>query len=150
MIRRKAPQPPKRPLMRSFTAAAALAVFGLLSGCSFDTVADRINPYRIDVRQGNYVDQAMVSQLKRGMTPEQVRFVLGTPLVVDMFRENRWDYVYLFQPGRGEPERRVISVFFDAGLLDRLEGDVVAGDGVAAAPEGRSRVIEIPAPEAKK
>jgi len=136
--------------MRTFTAAAALAVFGLLSGCSFNTVTDRINPYRIDVRQGNYVDQTMVSQLKRGMTPEQVRFVLGTPLVVDMFRENRWDYVYLFRPGRGEPERRVISVFFDNGVLDRLEGDVVAGDGAVAAPEGRSRVIEIPAPEGRK
>lgn len=136
--------------MRSFTVAATLAVIGLLSGCSFDTVTDRINPYRIDVRQGNYVDQAMVSQLKRGMTPEQVRFVLGTPLVVDMFREDRWDYIYLFQPGRGQPERRVISVFFDNGVLDRLEGDVVAGDGAASASEGRSRVIEIPAPEGRK
>ncbi len=131
--------------MRLLTTAAILAVIGLLSGCSFHAVTDRVTPYRIDVRQGNYVDQAMVSQLKRGMTPEQVRFVLGTPLVVDMFREDRWDYVYLLQPGRGQPERRVISVFFDDGVLDRLEGDVVAGDGATTIPEGRSRVIEIPA-----
>ncbi len=136
--------------MRSISFAAALAVFGLTTGCSFDAVTDRVNPYRIDVRQGNYVDQSMVSQLRRGMTRDQVRFALGTPLVVDMFRADRWDYVYLFQPGRGQPERRVVSVFFVDDVLDRLEGDVVAGDGDGTVPAGRARVIEIAAPEGRR
>lgn len=132
--------------MRSISVALLAGALGLLAGCSFDPIAQRVNPYRIDVRQGNYVDQAMVSQLRKGMTRDQVRFVLGTPLVVDPFRTDRWDYVYLFQPGRGAPERRVISVFFEDDLLVRVEGDVTAAaDGAsgAAAPAERGRVVEI-------
>ncbi len=137
--------------MRPTKLAAMLAVVGLLAGCSFDMLTNRVNPYRVDIRQGNYVDQAMVAQLRKGMTRDQVRFVLGTPLVVDMFRDDRWDYVYLHRPGRGQPEQRTVSVFFKDDLLERLEGDVVGGDAVAgaAAPE-RSRVIEVPAPGAAK
>jgi outer membrane protein assembly factor BamE len=76
-----------------------------------------------------------------------VRFVLGSPLVVDTFRADRWDYVYLYKPGDGEREQRVISVFFDGDLLDHVEGDVQAGDAAAQAAgdqSARSRVVEIP------
>ncbi|MBS0510978.1 MAG: outer membrane protein assembly factor BamE [Proteobacteria bacterium] len=132
--------------MRS-TLLSALVAAGLLAGCSFDSIVSKVNPYKIDVRQGNYVDQEMIAQLKKGMTREQVRFVLGTPLVVDAFRNDRWDYVYRFKPGRGEPQQRVVSVFFVDDKLDRIEGDVKAGDAQAATDSGRgerSRVVEIP------
>jgi len=138
--------------MRSLTLPALAVVVGLLTGCSINTLTDRINPYRIDVRQGNYVDQEMVARLKKGMTREQVRFALGTPLIVDVFHPDRWDYVYRFQPGRGEPEQRVLSVFFDGDRLDRVEGDVQAGDAQAQAATSqnvRSRVVEIAAPPQK-
>lgn len=138
--------------MRLMTLPAAVAVIGLLAGCSFNVLTDRLNPHRIDVRQGNYVDQEMVARLKKGMTREQVRFALGTPLVVDAFHANRWDYVYTFRPGRGEAQQRVLSVFFDGDRLDRVEGDVQSGDAQAqsaAAQAERSRVIEITAPETK-
>lgn len=133
--------------MHPKTLIALVSAAVLLAACSFDALTDRVNPYRIDVRQGNYVDQSMVAQLRRGMTRDQVRFVLGTPLIVDVFRDDRWDYVYLFQPGRGRPEQRVISVFFVDDLLDRVAGDVVAGDGdqAANAVGERSRVVEIEA-----
>ena len=132
--------------MRTFLFPVLVAA-GLLAGCSFDTLVSKVNPYKIDVRQGNYVDQSMVAQLKRGMTRDQVRYVLGTPLVVDAFRNDRWDYVYRFKPGRGEVQQRVVSVGFAGDRLERVEGDVQAGavggqDG-AAAPE-RSRVVEVP------
>jgi len=117
--------------MRSFLAALVVSS-GLISGCSFDSVVGLVDPYRIDVRQGNYVDQEMVAQLRRGMTREQVRYVLGSPLVVDMFRSDRWDYVYRFRPGSGEAQQRVISLFFAGDVLDRIEGDVAAA---SAAPE---------------
>jgi outer membrane protein assembly factor BamE len=129
--------------MRSYLSAAILAT-SLLAGCSFDSVVGVVDPYRIDVRQGNHVDQDMVSQLKRGMTREQVRFVLGSPLVVDMFRRDRWDYVYRFKPGSGEAEQRVISVFFVDDRLDHVEGDVQGGSGASAASGERSRVVEVP------
>lgn len=95
----------------------------------------------------------MLSQLRRGMSRDQVRYVLGSPLVVDMFRTDRWDYVYSLRSGRKEAEQRVISVYFEGDVLDRVEGDVESaqsgegGEGAAAAAGSRSRVVEIPAIE---
>lgn len=102
--------------------------------------------YRIDVRQGNYVDQEMVAQLRKGMTREQVRFVLGTPLVVDMFRENRWDYVYRFTEGWGDPQTRTLSLFFVDDRLDNVEGDVMpaATQDELQGDTQRTRVVEVP------
>ncbi|MHB1373407.1 MAG: outer membrane protein assembly factor BamE [Thauera sp.] len=135
-----------------FHFAAALVALGLTAGCSFDSVVGVVDPYRIDVRQGNYVDQEMLSQLRRGMTRDQVRYVLGSPLVVDLFRKDRWDYVYRFRPGRGEVQQRTISLYFEGDTLDRVEGDVEVAQGGAAsaapAPE-RSRVVEIPPVDAR-
>jgi outer membrane protein assembly factor BamE len=84
-----------------------------------------LKPYRIDIQQGNYLSQEMVSQLKKGMTREQVRFVLGTPLVADIFHADRWDYVYYRELQDGRKEQRNISVFFVQDKLDRVAGDVV-------------------------
>jgi outer membrane protein assembly factor BamE len=98
-------------------------VLATLSACGGNPLA----PYRMEIQQGNYITQETVSQLKPGMTKEQVRFVLGTPLINDIFHENRWDYVYMRTRNRNSPlEERRLTVFFDAkGILDRLEGDVV-------------------------
>jgi len=87
-----------------------------------------VTPYRMEIQQGNFISQAMVANLKPGMTREQVRFVLGTPLLVDPFHTNRWDYVFSRMPENSrELEQRRITVFFDKeGLLERVTGDVVA------------------------
>jgi len=124
----------------------------LLGACSNSPdIASMLSPYRIDVRQGNYVDQEMVAKLRPGMTRDQVRFVLGTPLVADMFHADRWDYVYRFQPGRGEVQLRRLVVFFVDDKLARVGGDVVAetaetaAAAAAAATSNQSaRVIEVP------
>jgi outer membrane protein assembly factor BamE len=124
----------------------------LLAACSSTPdITSRLSPYRIDVRQGNYVTQDMVAKLKPGMTRDQVRFALGTPLVADMFHSDRWDYVYRFQPGRGEAQLRRLVVFFDEGKLARVGGDVVAESEATAtaAPAPSARIIEVPA-ETKK
>lgn len=123
--------------MRSITVPVLfLAAALLVSGCS---------AYRIDVRQGNYVDQEMVAQLRKGMTRDQVRFALGSPLVVDIFRENRWDYVYRFTEGWDDPQTRTLSLFFVDDKLDSVEGDVMADDGSAEVTETqRNRVVEVP------
>ena len=97
-----------------------------------------ITPYRMEIQQGNYVSQDMVSQLKIGMSKEQVRYVLGTPLVADIFHADRWDYVYYKEPRRGAREGRKIAVVFENGKLVRVLGDVVAADPNApqkASPE---------------
>ncbi|HEY6239229.1 MAG TPA: outer membrane protein assembly factor BamE [Burkholderiales bacterium] len=96
----------------------------LTAACGF---APSLSPYRIEIQQGNYVTQEMVAQLKPGLTRDQVRFVLGTPLVSDIFHDERWDYVFLRQRANSrETEYRRIAVFFEDGKLKRIEGDIVA------------------------
>ncbi len=125
--------------------ASAVVLASLFSGCS--SVPRLVTEYRIDVQQGNVVTQEMASQLRPGLTRDQVRFALGTPMLVDMFHADRWDYVYRLQKGKsGAVEQRQMSVFFDAGgKLLRVEGDVEAAqsDGPAVVPESRSRVIDL-------
>jgi outer membrane protein assembly factor BamE len=87
-----------------------------------------ISPYKIDIQQGNVVTQEMVAKLKAGLTRSQVRFVLGSPLVTDMFHADRWDYIYLMQRQGKPDERRRLTVIFDGDKLLRLEGDVVMTD----------------------
>lgn len=120
----------------------------LAAACSnAPQVTSYLSPYRIDVRQGNFVTQEMVAQLKPGLTREQVRFILGSPLVTDMFHADRWDYLYRLRPGHGEAQQRHLAVFFEEGKLARVAGDVVADDGVAAeAVQPEARVVEIAAP----
>lgn len=85
-------------------------------------------PYRVDVQQGNFVSREMVEQLREGMerpegvTREQVRFVLGTPLLTDVFHANRWDYVFRLQKRNGEVISSRVTVFFDNNRLARIEG----------------------------
>ncbi len=103
----------------------------LLAGCSGVPTLPGITPYKMDIQQGNYVTQQMVAKLKPGMTRSQVRFILGTPLIVDMFRTNRWDYVYIYEKRGKVTEQRKITVIFEDDKLARVEGDVVpeaAGD----------------------
>jgi outer membrane protein assembly factor BamE len=98
-------------------------------------LASTLTPYRMEVQQGNYITQEMVAQLKPGLTRDQVRFVLGTPLVSDIFHEERWDYVFLRQRTNSrETEFRRIAVFFEEGKLKRVEGDIVAA-AVPGKPE---------------
>lgn len=115
---------------RALTVAAAL----LLGACG---VPQLITPYRMDIQQGNYISQEMASQLRPGMTREQVRFVLGTPLLADIFHADRWDYVYYRDVLGGVREERKIAVIFQDGKLVRVEGDVVpaASADAAAVPE---------------
>lgn len=133
---------------RLFSAAL---VSLLLAACSPSTVISKVNPFKIDVRQGNYISQEMVAQLRPGQTREQVRFILGTPLVADMFHADRWDYVYRFQPGRGEVQQRRLIVFFEDNKLARVGGDVVAQDPNAV-PDTQPavRTIDIENPAAAK
>jgi outer membrane protein assembly factor BamE len=132
-----------------------LCLLPLAAGCSSTPqITSYLTPYKIDVRQGNYVSQEMVAQLKPGQTKDQVRFILGTPLVADMFHADRWDYVYRFQPGKGEIQLRRVVVFFGEGKLVRVGGDVIAnepGNAEAQAAASPARVIEIAAePGARK
>jgi outer membrane protein assembly factor BamE len=114
------------PLRRPVAAMLACA---LVAGCGVVPRIPGITPYRIDIQQGNYISQEMVAQLKPGMTKEQVRFILGTPLVTDIFHSDRWDYVYWRETPRGDRERRNLTVQFEQGQLARVDGDMVPSGG---------------------
>ena len=81
--------------------------------------------YRIDIEQGNIVTQEMVDQLKPGMNRNQVRFILGTPLVEDSFHQNRWDYIYTVRNGNTTKESQRLSVFFEGDELSHFTGTFV-------------------------
>lgn len=142
--------------LRLFLISLPLAACSSNPNLQMREWAVAITPYKIDVRQGNYITQEMVAQLKAGMTRDQVRFVLGTPLLTDIFHADRWDYVYRFKPGRGEVQQRRLSAFFEGNTLVRVAGDVVESDSAQeqadaeAAARSRSRVIEIAPAESKK
>ncbi|MBX3651224.1 MAG: outer membrane protein assembly factor BamE [Burkholderiales bacterium] len=116
----------------------------LLAGCGKVPMLPILQPYKIEIQQGNYVTQDMVAKLKPGMTRSQVRFALGTPLIVDPFRTDRWDYVYMLHRQGNLVEQRQVTVVFKGDLLDRIEGDVVAG---AAAPAGAKAAAPAIKPE---
>ncbi|MFK8053335.1 MAG: outer membrane protein assembly factor BamE [Woeseiaceae bacterium] len=78
--------------------------------------------YRLAIQQGNIAELSDVEQVKVGMTPSQVRFLLGTPLVDDPFNDDRWDYVYQATIGHNEPQtRNFMTVYFEDGKVSRLE-----------------------------
>ena len=116
--------PTIRIALRALFAASFAAM--TLSACGVPRIPG-ITPYKMEIQQGNYVSQEMVSQLKPGMTKEQVKLVLGTPLLTDIFHsEKRWDYVYWKEDQAGNREQRKLVVFFEDGKLQRLDGDVRA------------------------
>lgn len=117
------PTPPER---RSRHVLPAV-LLGLLAtagtGCASRS-PDRsglFEPYRLSIPQGNYVTREMLGQVKPGMTPEQVRFALGTPLVRDVFHPERWEYVFRYQHPNGRADRRHATVFFTDGKVARVE-----------------------------
>ncbi len=104
--------------------------------------------YKIDVQQGNVIEQEMLDKLKPGMDKEQVQFIMGTPVIVDPFHSERWEYVYSYQEGGGVREQRHITLHFNDNKLSHVTGDVerakyrrsptdiVTGDDTVVVPEG--------------
>jgi outer membrane protein assembly factor BamE len=118
-------------------------VVSLLAACSSPT--SYFNAYKIDIQQGNVLTQEMVAQLKPGQTREQVRYILGTPLLTDIFHQQRWDYVYSYRNGRtGVVEKRQFSVFFDKdNRLEKASGDVdTANVEELTVPTARTRLVD--------
>jgi outer membrane protein assembly factor BamE len=120
-------------LPRALLLAPALL---LLAGCgSINRLTENppnwLTPYRADIGQGNFITQEQASRLQKGMSREQVRALLGTPLLVDPFRDNRWDYVFDIRRGDGGRDRRRYFVKFEKDQLLEWGGDelpAVSGD----------------------
>lgn len=109
--------------MRRFVLILVLALAS--TACSVDRLPF---VYKMDVPQGNVVTQEMVDGLRAGMSPAQVQYVMGSPMLIDPFRSGRWDYVQGMKPGGGKFHSQRVSVFFENERLVRVEGDYVPQD----------------------
>ena len=102
---------------RYLSALAGLALILVISGCSslFPGV------YRIDIPQGNLIDEGKLAEVKTGMEPRQVRYLLGTPLVTDTFDQNRWDYFYSVRNGSKVDVTHHVSIIFAEGRVVEIK-----------------------------
>ena len=121
---------------RPVFAALSLVVF--VAACT---------PYRIDIQQGNVVTAEQLAQLRPGMTREQVRFVLGTPLLTDVFHDRRWDYLYHYEQGRSRAiEQRRLTIWFGKdNRVEKIDADA-AMQAVPPDATGGARAYDLTPP----
>ena len=92
----------------------------LLASCSYIS-SPVLSPYKMDIRQGNSIPAEMREKLKLGMSRHQVRYVLGTPMVSDVFHGNRWDYIYMLEQEGKVVEKQRLTLYFEGDNLVRMD-----------------------------
>ena len=98
-----------------------------------------IKPYRMDIVQGNVVTREQAAMVKPGMSRAQVRDILGSPMLTDVFHADRWDYVFtILRPGT-EPQRRAIVALFKGDKLERLDSPELPSEQEFVASISRTR-----------
>jgi outer membrane protein assembly factor BamE len=109
--------------MRSTFYCIVLLISPLLVSCT--TILENFpGVYKIDVNQGNIVDQTMIDQIRPDMTERQVLYILGSPMLVDAFHQKRWDYLYSNQPSGEDRQQKRVSILFSADdLVTSIQGD---------------------------
>ncbi|MCU7938278.1 MAG: outer membrane protein assembly factor BamE [gamma proteobacterium symbiont of Bathyaustriella thionipta] len=118
--------------MRNIIITSLVPVVFLLASCSWvpdlsDIGLPRV--HKVDIPQGNVVEQDQVNQLRPGMNKQQVRFLMGTPMLDDSFHANRWDYLYRFKPGYGEIITKQTTLYFNEdGQLVNIQGTFRPGE----------------------
>lgn len=128
-----------------------LFLMAMLTACG--SAIPNVKPFKMDIQQGNVVTSKMLLKLRPGMTKSQVKYIMGTPLVVDSFHTNRWDYFYQMRQSGQVTEKRRVILDFEKDLLVRVRGDVVAegsADAVKLANEPPPRVYVKPEEKAKE
>ena len=135
--------------------ALTLSLVSLLAACSSVSETTRnamssITPYKVEVVQGNFVSREQVQALQPGMSRQQVREILGTPLVTSLFHSNRWEYVFTLKKPSAELQTRKLTVFFEGDVLARSEGDEMPSETefVASLDGGRTGKGKVPVLEA--
>ncbi len=142
--------------LRTPSAGLALAACAALAGCgSFDGATMRvigaITPYKVEVVQGNFISREQVEALRPGMSRQQVRETLGTPLVASVFHADRWDYVFTLKRQGVEPQARKLTVFFKGNELERFDGDAMPTEAeFVATLETRRKAGKVPVLDASE
>ena len=110
--------------MRQLLISTLIIATALLSACS----RGPLSVHKIDIQQGNAVTEESIAQLRVGMNARQVLFIMGNPMLTDPFHAERWDYVYYMKPGKGDPQQRRVTLFFEEDRVVRIE-KVESGEG---------------------
>lgn len=135
-------------LMRKLLILFSLIASLFLSGCSSDPIVNRLPfVYRIDIQQGNVITQDMVDQLRMGMSKRQVQFILGAPLLTDPFHAQRWDYVYIYEPGshgKSETTEQRLTLLFDDDRVIAISGTLKPDPQPDALPANRQVTVVVP------
>lgn len=109
-------------MKNSWLPGLCLCLLPLISSCNiFPGV------YKLEIQQGNIIEQEMIDSLKPGMTRRQVRYIMGTPLVVDSFNPDRWDYYYSIRTSENEFREERVSLLFEGDELVGFSGDYLPG-----------------------
>jgi len=100
--------------------------------------------YKMTVQQGNIITEEMVDRLEPGMTKSQVRFLLGTPMLTDLFHTNRWDYTYTIRRGHADMKSTRLTLLFEDDALVRVQGDLRPDPNRAAKREPTDLLVSVP------
>jgi outer membrane protein assembly factor BamE len=123
-----------------------ILIFSLLSGplMSCSTAVEYLPyVYKVDVNQGNVIDQTMIDQLRPNMTKRQVLYVMGSPMLVDYFHQNRWNYVYSTKKSGENVEQKTISIFFENDQIKSIQGDFKPSATPVAKPNA-DKMVDVP------
>jgi outer membrane protein assembly factor BamE len=143
--------PHNRVRLQSALVLIACMVLASCSNLSSSAVnpVNWITPYKIDVIQGNFIAKEQVEQLRAGMSREQVKTVLGTPLMTSLFHADRWDYIFTLKRQGVAPQSFKYTVFFKGDALERFEGDAMPSEAEFIAKLDTKRKLgKVPALEA--
>lgn len=133
--------------MKKILAHSAIGAILGLTGCSsIETPALEKLPfvYRMTVEQGNIITPEMVDRLELGMTKSQVEFLLGTPMLTDLFHTNRWDYAYTIRRGHNDITVTHLSLLFEDDSLVRIQGDLRPDPDRAAQRQPTDLLVSVP------
>ena len=134
---------------------AIVACLGAAGCGSFDNatrrIAESITPYKVEVVQGNFVSKEQVQALKPGMSRQQVRDILGTPLLADVFHSDRWDYVFTLKRHGVQEQARRLTLFFKGDALDHFQGDEMPTEAeFVATLDNKRKNAKVPVLEASE
>jgi outer membrane protein assembly factor BamE len=131
-------------LMSKFLISSLLlALLGGVTGCS-STWEDFSLVHIPDIQQGNLVTPEMVAELKPGMSKRQVRFLLGTPILIDVFHPDRWDYYYALKKRNKPVDQKRFSVFFRRDKLLHYSGDIAPAENLQRLKDEKEQVVSVP------
>ena len=144
------PSNASRNLFLGLAACAALGGCGTISNAT-QGFASSLAPYKVEVVQGNFISKEQVEALKAGMSRQQVRDILGTPLVTSVFHTSRWDYVFTLKRQGVVSQARKLTVYFKGNELERFEGDAMPSEAeFVATLDNKRKQAKVPVLEASE